>query len=102
MCAPRTVYPWDMVITRTGNHIFFDKRDNGVYGTTAYKYSCLKSLECNFYFIYTISDLITVNENSADPPLETGDKDNINSPSALALEATLINHYFANQVVNEV
>ncbi|KAG9297961.1 hypothetical protein G9A89_018789 [Geosiphon pyriformis] len=77
MCAPRTVYPWDMVIHRFGNKLLFDKRNNGVY------------------------DYITVNENAADPPIETGDKDNINSPSALALEATLINHFFATQVVNE-
>ncbi|CAG8544266.1 13237_t:CDS:2, partial [Ambispora leptoticha] len=77
MCAPRTVYPWDMIINRVGNKLFFDKRNNGVY------------------------DYITVNENAAEPPNETGDKDNINSPSALALEATLINHFFANQVVNE-
>ncbi|CAI2164168.1 1403_t:CDS:10 [Funneliformis geosporum] len=77
MCAPRSVYPWDIVINRIGNKLFFDKRSNGVY------------------------DYITVNENSADPPLETGDKDNINAPTALALEATLINHHFALQVVNE-
>ncbi|RIA93927.1 translation initiation factor eIF-3 subunit D [Glomus cerebriforme] len=77
MCAPRSVYPWDIVINRIDNKLFFDKRDNAIY------------------------DHITVNENSADPPLETGDKDNINSPSALALEATSINHYFALQVVNE-
>ena len=32
MCAPRSVYPWDIVINRVGNKLFFDKRDNGVYG----------------------------------------------------------------------
>ncbi|CAG8579235.1 21405_t:CDS:2 [Rhizophagus irregularis] len=77
MCAPRSVYPWDIIINRVENKLFFDKRDTGVY------------------------ENITVNENSFDPPLETGDKDNINSPSALSMEATLINHYFALQVVNE-
>nr|CAG8586161.1 5804_t:CDS:10 [Entrophospora candida]CAG8595959.1 2510_t:CDS:10 [Entrophospora candida] len=77
MCAPRSVYPWDIVINRVGDKLFFDKRNNGVY------------------------DIITVNENATDPPLETGDKDNINSPSALALEATEINNFFALQVVNE-
>ncbi|CAG8724772.1 16743_t:CDS:10, partial [Racocetra fulgida] len=61
MCAPRSVYPWDIVI----NHY------------------------------------VTVNENAADPPIETGDKDNINSPVALSMEATIINHCFAMQVVNE-
>ncbi|OBT57623.1 translation initiation factor eIF-3 subunit 7 [Pseudogymnoascus sp. 24MN13] len=28
MCAPRSVYPWDIVIVRQGNKIFLDKRDN--------------------------------------------------------------------------
>ncbi|CAG8813848.1 16827_t:CDS:2, partial [Racocetra persica] len=44
---------------------------------------------------------VTVNENAADPPVETGDKDNINSPVALSMEATIINHCFAMQAVNE-
>lgn len=32
MCAPRSVYPWDIVINRIENKLFFDKRDTGVYG----------------------------------------------------------------------
>jgi translation initiation factor 3 subunit D len=49
-------------------------------------------------------DLFTVNENAADPPMESSDKDkeSINSPSALAIEAALINHCFAVQALNEV
>ncbi|KAL9099302.1 MAG: hypothetical protein Q9163_005180 [Psora crenata] len=79
MCAPRSVYSWDLVITRQGNKIYFDKRD----GSTL--------------------DMISVNENAADAPLEAseGNKDSINFPGALALEATFINHNFANQVVME-
>ncbi len=79
MCAPRSVYSWDLVITRQGNKVFLDKRDGS-------------SL-----------DMVTVNENAADAPLEAseGNKDTINNPSALALEATFINHNFANQVVIE-
>ncbi|KAI9768056.1 MAG: hypothetical protein M1835_006955 [Candelina submexicana] len=79
MCAPRSVYSWDLVILRQGNKIFLDKRDGS-------------SL-----------DMVTVNENAADAPLETseGNKDTINNPGALALEATFINHNFANQVVVE-
>lgn len=49
----------------------------------------------------TPTDYVTVNENTADPPMETGDKDNINSPSALSVEATFINQNFAFQVINE-
>ncbi|KAH6996653.1 eukaryotic translation initiation factor 3 subunit D [Ilyonectria sp. MPI-CAGE-AT-0026] len=79
MCSPRSVYPWDIVISRQGNKIFLDKRDNAAL------------------------DMVTVNENAADAPLDAADgsKDTINQPTALAEEATYINHNFANQVVNE-
>lgn len=79
MCSPRSVYPWDIVIVRQGNKIFLDKRDNAAL------------------------DMVTVNENAADAPLDASDgsKDSINQPSALAEEATYINHNFANQVVLE-
>lgn len=79
MCAPRSVYPWDIVIVKQGNKVFLDKRDNAAL------------------------DMVTVNENAADAPLEAseGSKDVINQPAALAEEATYINHNFANQVVLE-
>lgn len=79
MCATRSVYPWDIVIVKQGNKIFLDKRDNATL------------------------DMVTVNENAADAPLELADggKDGINQPAALAEEATYINHNFANQVVLE-
>lgn len=79
MCATRSVYSWDIVIVRQGNKVFFDKRDSAAL------------------------DMVTVNENAADAPLEAseGSKDSINQPAALAEEATYINHNFANQVVLE-
>lgn len=79
MCAPRSVYPWDIVIVKQGNKVFLDKRDNAAL------------------------DMVTVNENAADAPLEAseGSKESINQPPALAEEATYINHNFANQVVLE-
>ncbi|RYP03152.1 hypothetical protein DL764_005359 [Monosporascus ibericus] len=79
MCSPRSVYPWDIVIVKQGNKIFLDKRDNATL------------------------DMVTVNENAADAPLDTADggKEGINHPAALAEEATYINHNFANQVVQE-
>ncbi|KAI1504455.1 eukaryotic translation initiation factor 3 subunit D [Biscogniauxia marginata] len=79
MCSTRSVYPWDIVIVRQGNKIFLDKRDNAAL------------------------DMVTVNENAADAPLEAseGSKDGVNQPPALAEEATYINHNFANQVVLE-
>ncbi|KAH6628035.1 eukaryotic translation initiation factor 3 subunit D [Chaetomium tenue] len=79
MCAPRSMYPWDIIIVRQGNKVFLDKRDNAAL------------------------DMVTVNENAADAPLEAseGSKDVINQPGALAEEATYINHNFVNQVVLE-
>ncbi|KAI9798962.1 MAG: hypothetical protein M1833_004315 [Piccolia ochrophora] len=79
MCAPRSVYSWDLVIIRQGNKVYLDKRDNAAI------------------------DMVTVNENAADAPLEIseGNKDAINNPGALALEATFINHNFSNQAVIE-
>jgi translation initiation factor 3 subunit D len=79
MCATKSVYSWDLVFTRKGNKVFIDKRDGS-------------SL-----------DMVTVNENAADAPLEIseGNKDSINSPGALMLEATHINNVFPLQVVLE-
>lgn len=79
MCAPRSIYPWDIVIVHQSSKIFLDKRDNATL------------------------DMVTVNENAADAPLDAvdGGKDSVNQPPALAEEATYINHNFANQVVNE-
>ncbi|KAJ1972317.1 hypothetical protein H4R35_004742 [Dimargaris xerosporica] len=78
MCTTRTVYPWDIIVNRVGNQLFLDKRSNGPL------------------------DFVTVNENALDPPVEASDKDkdNINSPSMLASEATRVNRQFAMQVVN--
>lgn len=89
MCATRSVYSWDIVIVKHGDKIFLDKRpDSSI-------------------------DLVTVNENAADAPLEadssntpsqqqTGVKaDSINTPNNLAMEATMINHNFAFQTVLE-
>lgn len=79
MCAPRSVYSWDIVILRQGNKVFLDKRDD------------------------SSIDMLTVNENAADAPLESseGNKDPLNNPIALALEAGFINHSFANQTALE-
>lgn len=79
MCAPRSVYSWDIVLLKQGNKIYVDKREGS-------------SL-----------DMVTVNENAADAPLEMseGNKDQINSPGALKEEATHINNVFPLQVVQE-
>lgn len=78
MCAPRTVYPWDILVTKTNGQLFFDKREGGPF------------------------DFLTVNENAAEPPMEpeSGTTGGINTPNALSLEATYINQNFALQVVD--
>ncbi|KAJ5591964.1 Eukaryotic translation initiation factor 3 subunit [Penicillium hispanicum] len=81
MCATRSVYSWDIVIVHQGDKIYLDKRAGASI------------------------DLVTVNENAYDAPLEasetSGKQDQINTPSALAMEATFINHNFALQTVIE-
>ena len=91
MCAPRSVYPWDIVIVREGNKLFFDKRDGGPF------------------------DTVTVNENATDPPQDPpvpnpnnpnekavqSDTPSINTASSLSLEATYINQNFGFQAVIE-
>ncbi|KAF2199632.1 translation initiation factor eIF-3, subunit D [Delitschia confertaspora ATCC 74209] len=79
MCATKSVYSWDIVITKRGSKIFIDKRDG------------------------SNLDMVTVNENATDAPLEIseGNKDSMNSPGALMLEATHINNVFPLQVVLE-
>jgi translation initiation factor 3 subunit D len=76
MCAPRSVNSWDIILERRGNNLFLDKRDGGSF------------------------DFLTVNENAADPPADSDDPENINSPSNLSLEATYINANFASQVID--
>ena len=79
MCAPRSVYSWDLVLEKRGSRLFIDKRGDS-----------------------TI-DQVSVNENAADAPLELseGNKDSINSPGALSQEATHINNVFPLMCVVE-
>lgn len=76
MCAPRSVNSWDIILERRGNSLFMDKRDGGSF------------------------DFLTVNENATDPPADSDDPDNINSPANLSLEATYINQNFSSQVIS--
>ncbi|EQC34013.1 hypothetical protein SDRG_08230 [Saprolegnia diclina VS20] len=74
MASPRSVYPWDIVVQRVGNMLFFDKRDASTF------------------------DMVTVNETAIDTP-NADDPDSINHPDRLSLEATLINQAFTQQVL---
>lgn len=73
MCAPRSVYSWDIVVQRVGNKLFFDKRDGSQL------------------------DLLSVNETSQEPLPEA--KDDLNSAYSLGVEAAFINQNFSQQVL---
>lgn len=75
MTATRSVYSWDLVVTRVGGKLFFDKRD-----------------ESDF-------DYLTVSETAFEPPQD--DDDSINSPQNLALEATFINQTYSQQCLRK-
>jgi translation initiation factor 3 subunit D len=75
MCATRSVFGWDVVITKNGNTVTFDKRPRG----------CIDSC--------TVSE--TAQEAISD------DKDNINGSMRLAEEATLMSAAYAAQVASE-
>ncbi|KAF8066359.1 EIF3D [Scenedesmus sp. PABB004] len=73
MCAGKSVYSWDVVVTRVGDKLFFDKREGG-------------SL-----------DQLTVNETAPEQVPE--DKDNINGVQQLSLEATAVNRHLSQQLL---
>ncbi|KAJ7542467.1 hypothetical protein O6H91_10G107900 [Diphasiastrum complanatum] len=73
MCAPRSVYSWDIVVQRVGNKLFFDKRDGSQL------------------------DLLSVNETAQEPLPEA--KEDINSAYSLSVEAAYVNQNFSQQVL---
>ena len=48
------------------------------------------------------SDLLTVSETAHEPPSTSEEADPINHPDKLALEATMVNQSFSQQVLMEV
>lgn len=78
MTCPRSVYPWDVVVQKLpgSGALFFDKRDSSQF------------------------DYLTVNETANNPPTQAeDDKEGINAPERLSLEATMINQNFSQQVL---
>ena len=79
MAASRSVNSWDLVVTRVGNAILFDKRDGSPV------------------------DLLTVNETAVDAPTDEVPAEGhalINTATRLAHEATMLNHNFSQQVLS--
>jgi len=71
MCASRSVNPWDIIVRRIGDKLFFDRRESSEI------------------------DMVSVNETANDPPGE--ENTGINDPRNLVLEATYINKVFGQQ-----
>ena len=74
MTAPRSVYPWDIVIHKRGDQLFFDRRQ----GATL--------------------EYLTNGETAPDPVAE--DRDSINGVQQLSAEATGVNQAFREQVLS--
>lgn len=72
MCAPRSVYSWDVLIRKEGGRLFFDTRDGSQLGQP------------------------TVAETAPEGVAE--DKDSINGVQQLRAEASAINRHFSQQV----
>jgi len=73
MTAPRSIYSWDVLVTKKDGKIYFDKRDNASI------------------------DFLTVNETANETPSGDG---GINSAASLASEATCINQNISQQLLN--
>lgn len=76
MVAPRSVFPWDVIVTKIGSKIFFDKRDGSSF------------------------DFLTVNETSQEFLIDDG-RDSINSAGSLSRESTFVNQSFSQQVLSK-
>eukprot|EP01023_Acetabularia_acetabulum_P039174 TRINITY_DN3759_c0_g1_i1.p1 TRINITY_DN3759_c0_g1~~TRINITY_DN3759_c0_g1_i1.p1 ORF type:complete len:505 (+),score=69.71 TRINITY_DN3759_c0_g1_i1:114-1628(+) len=75
MCVTRSLYSWDIVVTRVGDKLFFDKRSK------------------------SNIDRVTVNETAPEPVTE--DKDNINGVEKLSQEAIRVQQNFVQQVLDK-
>lgn len=76
MASIKSVYSWDITILKENNKVYLDYRESG-----------------NFEYL-------SVNENAAEPPMESPDENNPNTPVSLSYEATKINKSFSQQVLN--
>merc|ERR1740121_3604136 len=75
IAAARSVYSWDIVVTKLQNKLIFDKRDSSVV------------------------DFLTVNETANEPP-NNDDQTHMNSPVKLGQEASCINQNFSQMVLD--
>merc|ERR1719456_103218 len=76
IAAGRSVYSWDIVVTKVSNRLIFDKRDG------------------------SHLDFLSVNETAIEPP-NNDDPMNMNAPMKLGQEASCINQNFSQMVLDE-
>jgi translation initiation factor 3 subunit D len=76
VAAARSVYSWDIVVSKVSNKLIFDKRDGSQI------------------------DFLTVNETAPDAP-NADDKENVNGPLKLGQEASCINQNFSQMVLDQ-
>merc|ERR1719230_92108 len=76
VAAARSVYSWDIVVTKIQGKLIFDKRDGSQV------------------------DFLSVNETAAEPP-NNDDKESMNSPVKLSQEASCINQNFSQMVLDQ-
>mmetsp|Transcript_2851 Transcript_2851/g.7253 ORF Transcript_2851/g.7253 Transcript_2851/m.7253 type:complete len:575 (+) Transcript_2851:119-1843(+) len=75
IAATRSVYSWDIVVTKIQNKLIFDKRDGSQV------------------------DFLTVNETAREPP-NNDSPESMNSPMKLGQEASCINQNFSQMVLD--
>lgn len=73
LAMSRSVYSWDLVVTKQNGQLWFDKRTSKF-------------------------DAITVNENATDVP-DNNDPEPLNTPNKLSAEAIAVQHNFSQQVL---
>jgi translation initiation factor 3 subunit D len=76
MSTPKSVNSWDILVRKTKNALYFDKRSDS-----------------------KVVDFLSVNENLKDNNMPIPEKDSINSPELLSVEATEIQKNFLQQVI---
>jgi len=76
IAAARSVYSWDIVVTKIAGKLIFDKRDG------------------------SMLDYLSVNESAPDPP-NNDDPSAMNAPGKLSQEASCINQNFSQMVIEQ-
>ena len=86
-CAPRSAYPWGIVVIRAEDKLFFDKRDRGPFDTVS----------LNEDTPDPIRETSTVNPSNPNEKIPVPRTPSMNSATSPSLDATYINQNFSFQ-----